>query len=98
MVKARTPGDSQLRLLLEDAKLRRSIPKRLAECGYVAVANPEARDSGGRWRMPGGKTTIYTRQELSEDARLAAARLLSTTASSPPLAPPSITVALFADF
>ncbi|WP_234678919.1 bifunctional DNA primase/polymerase [Bradyrhizobium monzae] len=87
MVKARTPGDSQLRLMFEDAKLRRAIPKRLAECGYVAVANPDARDSGGRWRMPGGKTTIYARQELSEDARLAAARLISATADAPPLVP-----------
>ncbi|MCK1601051.1 bifunctional DNA primase/polymerase [Bradyrhizobium sp. 166] len=86
MVKARTPGDSQLRLLFEDAKLRRAIPKRLAECGYVAVTNPEARDSGGRWRMPGCKTTIYARQELTEDGRLAAARLLSATAEvSPPI-------------
>ncbi|MCK1337160.1 bifunctional DNA primase/polymerase [Bradyrhizobium sp. 38] len=86
MVKARTPADSQLRLMFEDAKLRRAIPKRLAECGYVAVTNPDARDSGGRWRMPAGKTTIYARQELSEDARLSAARLLSATADAPPLA------------
>jgi hypothetical protein len=83
--KARTQGDSQLRLLFEDAKLRRAIPKRLAECGYIAVANPEARESGGRWRMPGGKMTIYARQELSENERLTAARLLSSPASLPPL-------------
>ncbi|MET4237994.1 bifunctional DNA primase/polymerase [Bradyrhizobium sp. RT10b] len=87
MVKARTPGDSQLRLLFEDAKLRRAIPKRLAECGYVAVTNPEARDSGGRWRMPGCKTTIYARQELTEDSRLTAARLLSASATAPPPIP-----------
>ena len=43
MIKARTPVDSQLRLSFEDAKLRRAIPKRLAECGYIAVANPDAR-------------------------------------------------------
>ncbi|MGY8709518.1 bifunctional DNA primase/polymerase [Bradyrhizobium sp. 18BD] len=87
MVKARTPGDSQLRLLFEDAKLRRAIPKRLAECGYVAIANPEARDSGGRWRMPGCKTTIYARQALAEPDRLAAARVLSASAVAPPPIP-----------
>lgn len=86
MVKAKTPGDSHLRMLFEDAKLRRAVPKRLAECGYVAIANPDARESGGRWRVPGGKTTIYARQELSEDGRLAAARSLSATAS--PSVPP----------
>jgi hypothetical protein len=82
MVKARTPGDSQLRLMFEDAKLRKAIPKRLGECGYVAVANPDAQD--GRWRMPGGKTTIYARQELGEGERLAAARSISTTTLLPP--------------
>jgi len=83
MVKARTPGDSQLRLLFEDAKFRRAIPKRLAECGYVAISNPDAGESGGRWRVAGGKTTIYARQELTEDGRLAAARLLSASAGVP---------------
>ncbi|MFK4507073.1 bifunctional DNA primase/polymerase [Bradyrhizobium daqingense] len=86
MVKAKTPGDSQLRMLFEDAKLRRAVPKRLAECGYVAIANPDARESGGRWRVHGGKTTIYARQELTEEGRLAAARSLSATAS--PSVPP----------
>lgn len=88
MLKARTPGDSQLRLMFEDAKLRRAIPKRLAECGYVALSNPDARDSGGRWRMSGGKTTIYARQAMPEPDRLAAARLLSSSAVEPPPIPP----------
>jgi len=88
MIKARTPGDSQLRLSFEAAKLRRAIPKRLGEAGYIAVANPDARDSGGRWRMPGGKTTIYALRELGETERLAAARMLSTSALLPPLPPP----------
>ncbi len=80
MVRARMPRDSHLHLVFDDPKLRRALPKRLAECGYIAVANPDARDSGGRWRMNGGKTTIYARQDLSESERLAAARLLSTPA------------------
>ena len=87
MVRSHTPGDSQLRLMFEDAKLRRAIPKRLAECGYVAVTNPDARESGGRWRMPSGKTTIYARQELTEPDRLAAARQITVAAVAPPLAP-----------
>lgn len=78
MIRARTPIDSQLRLTFEDAKLRRAIPKRLAEAGYIAVANPDARDSGGRWRMSTGRMTIYARQELSENERLAAAKVLAT--------------------
>lgn len=84
MIRVRTPGDSQLRLLFEDAKLRKAIPKRLAECGYIAVANPDARDSGGRWRTTTGKTTIYARQDMSESERLAAARSLSASSSAPP--------------
>ncbi|MBB4391781.1 bifunctional DNA primase/polymerase [Bradyrhizobium sp. ERR14] len=87
MIRARTPGDSQLRLMFEDAKLRRAIPKRLAECGYVAVTNPDARDSGGRWRTPCGKTTIYARQELAEPDRVAAARQITFVAVAPPLVP-----------
>jgi hypothetical protein len=85
MIRARTPADSQLQASFEDAKLRRAIPKRLAEAGYIAVTNPDSRESGGRWRMPGGKTTIYARQELGENERLAAARSLSAHASLPPL-------------
>jgi len=84
MIRAKTPINSQLRLLFEDAKLRRVIPKRLAEAGYIAVTNPDARESGGRWRTPEGKTTIYARQELSEPERLAAARLLSASSPSAP--------------
>ncbi|GMO36539.1 bifunctional DNA primase/polymerase [Bradyrhizobium ottawaense] len=87
MVRSHTPGDSQLRLLFEDAKLRRAIPKRLAECGYVAVTNPEARDSGGRWRVPGGRISIYARQELTEQDRLAAARRITVAAAVPPPVP-----------
>jgi hypothetical protein len=37
--------------------------------------------------MPGGKTTVYARQELSEGERLAAARLISATAFLPPPLP-----------
>jgi hypothetical protein len=82
MIRKKTPPDSQLRLLFEDAKLRRVIPKRLAEAGYIAVANPDAID--GRWRTFAGRIAIYARQELSENERLTAARLLSAL---PPTTP-----------
>lgn len=79
------PGDSPLRAMLDDVKHRRAIPKRLADCGYVAVANPDA--SSGRWRMGTGKTSIYGRKELTESQRLDAARLLATGASTQPPIP-----------
>jgi len=87
MIKSRSLHDSDLRSLFEDAKLRRAIPKRLGDVGYTAIGNPDTRDGNGRWRMPGGKTTIYVRKELSETEKLAAARLLVVTASMPPPPP-----------
>jgi len=87
MIKMNTPGDSSLRLAFDDPKQRKAIPKRLADSGYITVTNPDATDSGGRWRMPGGKQTIYGRQDLDEGKRLAAARALVLTASSPPQTP-----------
>jgi hypothetical protein len=72
MIKEKTLPGSQLRLSFEDVKLRKAIPKRLGEAGYIAVPNPDSRD--GRWRMPSGKTMIYARRELRECERLAAAR------------------------
>jgi hypothetical protein len=82
MIKARAPGGSQLRVSLDDVKLRKAIPKRLGEAGYVAVPNPDAA-SDGRWRVPDGKTMIYARRELREGERLAAARKLATPAPPP---------------
>jgi hypothetical protein len=84
MIRTQAPPDSQLRLAFEDAKARRAIPKRLAECGYIAVANPDARESGGRWRTKTGRIAIYARQELSEDARLDAARWRAVGVPQPP--------------
>jgi hypothetical protein len=83
MIKPKAPFGSQLRASFEDVKLRRAIPKRLGEAGYIAVPNPDAA-SDGRWRVPSGnewgipegKTTIYARRELSEDKRLTGARRL----------------------
>lgn len=84
-IKQAIPGDSPLRAMLDDVKFRKAIPKRLADCGYVAVANPEA--SSGRWRMGIGKTSIYGRKDLPEIQRLDAARLLAASASTRPPIP-----------
>lgn len=84
-IKQAIPGDSPLRAMLDDVKFRKAIPKRLADCGYVAVANPEA--SSGRWRMGIGKTSIYGRKDLTETQRLDAARLLASSASTRPPIP-----------
>jgi hypothetical protein len=77
--------DSPLRAMLDDPKARRLLPKRLAECGYVAVANPDA--TSGRWRMPGGRVTIYGRKDAPEGQRLDAARSLTAGISNPPPPP-----------
>jgi hypothetical protein len=83
MIRVKTQTGSALRLSFEDPKLRKAIPKRLAECGYVAIANSDARKSGGRWPMRGEKAMIYGKQKLTENERLAAARLLSLRATTP---------------
>lgn len=87
-VRSCTPFGSHLRMAFEDPKLSKAIPKRLVECGYVAVPNPEAHKSGGRWPMAGIKVTIYARQDISETERLAAARALSASPPALPLLPP----------
>jgi hypothetical protein len=46
MIRSKVPADSQLRSMLEDVKQRKYIPKRLADCGYIAVANPDTLKSG----------------------------------------------------
>lgn len=84
-IKQAIPGDSPLRAMLDDVKFRKAIPKRLADCGYVAVANPEA--SSGRWRMGISKTSIYGRKDITETQRLEAARLLAASASTRPPIP-----------
>jgi hypothetical protein len=57
---------------LRDAKTNaRRIPHRFEDCGYVAVRNPN--DTEGRWKISGRRHTIYGRNDLSENERLAAA-------------------------
>ncbi|MCO5131198.1 MAG: bifunctional DNA primase/polymerase [Xanthobacteraceae bacterium] len=85
MIKAKAP--MRLLAMFEDAKFRKNIPRRFSECGYVAVVNPDAVESGGRWRLPGGKAAIYARQDLSEPERVSAARRLVATGNLSPSTP-----------
>ena len=76
------PLGSDMLAMLGDVKRRKHLSARLAEAGYIPVLNPD--EKAGRWRLPVSgehgaptiKTTIYGRRELSETARLKAAREL----------------------
>jgi hypothetical protein len=81
MIRDKAPYGTDLRMALDDPKRRRTIPKRLAEVGYVVVLNRDAAD--GRWPAKPVKTMIYARQELSEDARQTAARFRAAGFSPP---------------
>ena len=57
-------------------ELSRAVRHRLQRCGYVAVRNPEAQQSGGLWKINSKRQVIYARIELAPAQRLAAARAL----------------------
>jgi hypothetical protein len=49
---------------LDDRKNRGKIPRRMKDCGYVPLRNPDvARD--GTWVVSGKKCAVYVREELS---------------------------------
>lgn len=50
---------------------RRSLPHRLARCGYAAVSNPKAKD--GLWKYKGARQAIYVRANLPTSKQLEAA-------------------------
>ena len=77
MIRNKATSDSSLRAMFEDPKQRTKIPRRLADCGYTTVMNPDTGDGRGRWRTSKGRINIYGRQELGENERLTAARALS---------------------
>jgi hypothetical protein len=51
---------------------RKSLPHRLARCGYTVVPNPD-RPKDGLWKYNGARTAIYARTDLSAATRLKAA-------------------------
>jgi hypothetical protein len=54
----------------------RIIPRRLDECGYVQVRNPDAID--GRWRLQSGRKPVYGRKDKPPAQLLTAARNLAS--------------------
>lgn len=67
------------RAFLMDPRNRRSLPHRMSECGYVRYTNPEAKGSGGRWRVIGEsqKVTLYRRTDADSETAFTAARALT---------------------
>ena len=59
---------------LRDRKNRRSVPHRFEDCQYVVVRNPH--DSEGRWKIGGGRHTIYGQDALTVPERIKAAQEL----------------------
>lgn len=55
---------------------RRSLPHRLARCGYVLVRNPDASD--GLWSVEGRRCAVYGREDIVPAERAGAARRLTT--------------------
>src|SRR5262249_24721376 len=76
-----SPRSATLEWLL-DRRHRRSIPYRLAPCGYIACRNPNAED--GLWKINGRRQTLYVKAILPPEQRLQAARdyVLQVTKSS----------------
>lgn len=60
----------------------RSIPYRLAECGYTRIPNPAVAD--GRWVVGGIKQNIYGNKDLSAEMRLQMARELGEASAVKP--------------
>lgn len=82
-IRRHTTPESALRMVFDDARQRKNIPKRLRDCGYIEVANPDS-PSNGRWSTVTGKMKIYGRQDLTEGERLNAARKFASALPPPP--------------
>lgn len=65
------PADYRRETFWQDRKNRRRIPFLMDEVGYVVVRNPSTKD--GRWKVNRENTTIYARNALPVQERLAAA-------------------------
>lgn len=63
--------DSSLIDWINDRKNRKAIPRRLSDCGYASVTNPDNKQ--GLYRIGGKHVTVYARMELSLSARFAEA-------------------------
>jgi hypothetical protein len=62
---------------LEDRRTNaKKISHRFEDCGYLRVVNADDRRDG-QWRIGGRRRVVYTRADLSESERLAAAQALT---------------------
>jgi hypothetical protein len=53
---------------LRDVTKRSATGHRLSDCGYIAIANPVAKD--GLWRINGRRQTIYVREDVPPHRRV----------------------------
>jgi hypothetical protein len=65
----------ELGLWLRDRKVRRMVPHRLEDCGYVPIRNDDVKD--GLWVISGRRQAIYARADLSVRDRVSSARELA---------------------
>ena len=56
---------------MNDRKTRHLLGKRLAECDYEPVTNPDAKD--GLWKVGGKRQTVFARRHLTPSAQFTAA-------------------------
>jgi len=66
--------DHDLAMWLNERRNRRTIPHRLASCGYLPVRNTGRED--GLWIIEGKRQVVYARRDLTPAARFAAAEKL----------------------
>jgi hypothetical protein len=70
-------ASEELSAWMKEHKNRRSVPRRMNDCGYVQVTNPDRSD--GRWRVSGVPQTVYAKREVGERDRVMAVRRLCGT-------------------
>lgn len=67
-----TKAEFELRTWMMDKKNTKALSRRLDDCGYVPVRNPDDK-SDGRWLVAKNRVALYGRKDLSRDDRYAAA-------------------------
>ena len=73
--RAEVRGEARFAEWLKDRANRRAISHRLADCGYAAVRNSDAKD--GMWRVNGKRETVYAKDALSVQQQLEAVKKLA---------------------
>lgn len=68
-------ADDDMRPWLMDRRNRKNIGRRLEDCDYTIIRNPDDRRDG-QWRLFGKRQVVYARKDVPERERLAAAREL----------------------